>query len=93
MFWIGSILNESTSTFYCNGILTFTNLLAKEQVYVITNFFNLLQMFEAADHSVRAVYKASVVFARSNTGTVGSNPTQGMDICVCFYSVTVLFCV
>jgi hypothetical protein len=28
------------------------------------------------------------VFARSNTGVVSSNPTQGMDVCV--YSVFVL---
>jgi hypothetical protein len=32
------------------------------------------------------------VFARSNTRIVGSNPTQGMDVCiVCVYSVFVLF--
>jgi hypothetical protein len=36
--------------------------------------------------------KASTVFARSNAGFVGSNPTQGMDV-VCVYSVFVLFCV
>jgi hypothetical protein len=35
----------------------------------------------------------SVAFARSNTGIVGSNPTQGMDIYVCVYSVFVLSCV
>jgi hypothetical protein len=34
-----------------------------------------------ADHSGRA-------------GIVGSNPTQGMDVCImCIYSVFVLFCV
>jgi hypothetical protein len=32
------------------------------------------------------------VLTRSNTGVVGSNPTQGMDVCVCFYSVFVLSC-
>jgi hypothetical protein len=26
-------------------------------------------------------------------GMVGSNPTQGMDVCVCVYSVFVLSCV
>jgi hypothetical protein len=32
--------------------------------------------------------------ASSNAGIVGSNPTQGMDVCiVCIYSVFVLFCV
>jgi hypothetical protein len=29
------------------------------------------------------------VFARSNTGIVGSNPTQGTDVCVCVHSVFV----
>jgi hypothetical protein len=36
--------------------------------------------------------KAWIVFARSNAGMVGSNPNQGMDVCiVCVYSVFVLF--
>jgi hypothetical protein len=35
--------------------------------------------------------KAWNVFARSNTGIVGSNPARGMD--VCFHSVFVLSCV
>jgi hypothetical protein len=34
--------------------------------------------------------KTWTVFARSNTGIVRSNPTQGMDVCV--YSVFVLSC-
>jgi hypothetical protein len=33
------------------------------------------------------------VFARSDAGVVGSNPTQVIDDCVCVYSVFVLFCV
>jgi hypothetical protein len=34
------------------------------------------------------------VFARSNAGFVGSNPTQGIYVfIVCIYSVFVLFCV
>jgi hypothetical protein len=37
--------------------------------------------------------KARTVFARSNTGIVGSYPIQGMNICVCVYSVFVLSCV
>jgi hypothetical protein len=34
-----------------------------------------------------------LVFACSNTVVVGSNLTQGMDVCVCIYSVFVLSCV
>jgi hypothetical protein len=38
--------------------------------------------------------KAWTVFALSNSGIVGSNPTQGLVVCiVCVYSVFVLFCV
>jgi hypothetical protein len=43
--------------------------------------------------TVAALSKASTVFARSNAGIVGSNATQGMDVCVCVYSVFVLSCV
>jgi hypothetical protein len=37
--------------------------------------------------------KAWTDFARSNAGIVGSISTQGMDVCMCVYSVFVLFCV
>jgi hypothetical protein len=37
--------------------------------------------------------KAWTVFALSKAGIVGSNPTQGMDVCVFFHSMFVLFCV
>jgi hypothetical protein len=43
--------------------------------------------------TVASRYKAWTVFARSNAGIMGSNPTHGMDVCVCVYSVFVLFCV
>jgi hypothetical protein len=33
------------------------------------------------------------VFARSNTGIVGSNRTQGMDVCVRLLCVCVVLCV
>jgi hypothetical protein len=37
--------------------------------------------------------KAWTVFARSNTGIVGSNPTRGMDVCVRLFCVCVVLCV
>jgi hypothetical protein len=40
--------------------------------------------------TVAARSKAWAVFARSNTGIVGSNPTQGMDVCVRLFCVCVL---
>jgi hypothetical protein len=33
--------------------------------------------------------EATTVFARSNTGIMGSNPTQGMDVCLCLFCVCV----
>jgi hypothetical protein len=37
--------------------------------------------------------KAWTVFARSDTRIVGSNPTQGMDVCVRLFCVCVVLCV
>jgi hypothetical protein len=40
--------------------------------------------------TVAASSKASTVFALSTTGTVGSNPTRGMDVCVRLFCVCVV---
>jgi hypothetical protein len=40
------------------------------------------------------IISSGPVFALSEAGIVGSNPPQGMDVCiVCVYSVFVLSCV
>jgi hypothetical protein len=36
--------------------------------------------------------KAGTVFACSNTGIVGSNPIQGMDVCVRLFCVCAVLC-
>jgi hypothetical protein len=41
--------------------------------------------------TVAAQFKAWTVFARSNAGIMGSNPTQGMDVCM--FILFVLSCV
>jgi hypothetical protein len=41
---------------------------------------------------VAARSEAWIVFVRSNPGVVVSIPSQGMDVCVCFYSMFVLSC-
>jgi hypothetical protein len=46
-------------------------------------------MYTNADDSGRAVQGMNV-FARSNTGIVGSNPIRGMDVYVCLFCVCVL---
>jgi hypothetical protein len=46
-----------------------------------------LMYVETHKCSDRTVDKARTVFALSKAGIVGSDPTQGMDECVCVYSV------
>jgi hypothetical protein len=43
--------------------------------------------------TVAAQYEAWTVFDRSNAGTVGSDPTKGMDVCVGLFCVCVILCV
>jgi hypothetical protein len=43
--------------------------------------------------TVAAQSKAWTVFARSDAGIVGSNPTQGMYVCVRLFRVCVVLCV
>jgi hypothetical protein len=43
--------------------------------------------------TVPARSKVRTVFASSNTGIVGSNPTRGMDDCVRIFCVCVILCV
>jgi hypothetical protein len=43
--------------------------------------------------TVAARSKAWTVFAHSNTGIVGSNPVQLMDVCVRLFCVYVVLCV
>jgi hypothetical protein len=44
--------------------------------------------------TVTARSEAWTLFSRSNAGIMGSNPNQGMDVCIlCVYSVFLLFCV
>jgi hypothetical protein len=41
---------------------------------------------------VAALSKAWTVFARSNTGIVGSNPIRVMDVCVRLFCVCAVLC-
>jgi hypothetical protein len=43
--------------------------------------------------TVAARSKAWTVFARSNAGIVGLNPTRGMDVYVCLFSACVVLCI
>jgi hypothetical protein len=48
-------------------------------------------LFKKAGHSGHT--KAWIVFARWNTGIVGSNPARGMDVCVRLFCVCAVLCV
>jgi hypothetical protein len=52
-----------------------------------------VQRHENTPITVAAPSTAWIVFARSNTGIAGSNPTRGMDICVRLFCVCVVLCV
>jgi hypothetical protein len=63
---------------YSQGHLTVT---VQFYIYIYTPF------------TVTARSKARTFFNRSNAGTVGSNPTQGMDVCLRLLCVCVILCV
>jgi hypothetical protein len=49
-------------------------------------------VYSMQDHSSRAVYGMNCLLSHE-LGIVGSNPTQGMDICVRLFLVSVVLCV
>jgi hypothetical protein len=51
--------------------------------------FEPLNTFLKADHSGRAV-RVLYCLLLPETGIVGSNPTEGMDVCVCLICVCVV---
>jgi hypothetical protein len=65
-----------------------------EKCFSVPIFCHALSIYSHLICTMRGQYKAWTVFARSNARIVGSNPTQGVDVCiVCVYSVFLLFCV
>jgi hypothetical protein len=54
---------------------------------------NYLWAIQSSPITVAARSKVWNVFAPSSTGIVGSNPTRGMDACVCLFGVWVVLCV
>jgi hypothetical protein len=58
------------------------------------NYFGAISESLYKPITVTARSKAWTVFARSNAMIVGSNPTQGMEVCVVYiYSVCLVMCV
>jgi hypothetical protein len=53
-------------------------------------YFNSVKFWKPITVTARS--KEWTVFTRSNAGIVGSNPTQGMDVCVRIFCVCVVLC-
>jgi hypothetical protein len=58
---------------------------------LLDSILNMLSAFVPVTVAARS--KAWTVFARSNAGIVGSNPTQGTNVCVRLFCVCVVQCV
>jgi hypothetical protein len=74
LLWISTAENQNTST--KSGAIMCTSIL----YWILTKYVEQKQV------TVVERSKACIVFARSEAGIVGSNPTQGMDVwclCVC----------
>jgi hypothetical protein len=78
-------------------ILTYI-IRTKEVVTYFWNTFLWVQKFVRSVHVIKPIKMATLstawtIFARSNTGIVGSNPTQSMDICVRLFFICIVLCV
>jgi hypothetical protein len=61
--------------------------------YIPQHLRNFYQWFSNWPITVAVQSKAWTVVARSNAGIVGSNRTQGMDVCMCLFCVCIVLCV
>jgi hypothetical protein len=94
------VITKAVESRECNYINTFPILnccwVTKHQPLRYADETSVLEYFEhytmtLLPITVAAWSKAWTLFARSNTGIVGSNPTRGLDVCV--HSMFVLLCV
>jgi hypothetical protein len=53
----------------------------------------IYSIYDLMSITVAARSKAWNVFGRSNAGIMGSNPTEGMDVCVRLFCACVVLCV
>jgi hypothetical protein len=84
-------LNREDNQFACSGSRTLThklNLMSALNYKFTSPNATLSRAQRPAARS-----KARTVFARSNTGVVASNPTQGVDVCMRLFCVCAVLCV
>jgi hypothetical protein len=64
------------------------------QIILNLNQVNVRTKHDLTEHVFTEISDLSItVFNRSNAGIVGSNPTQGTNICVRLFCVCVVLCV
>jgi hypothetical protein len=83
----------SYSTIHCIAVTLYMKLLHPNFVWNCKLVQLLSRMPLTPPITVGVRSKAWTVFARSNTGVVGSNPTQSMDGCLRLFCVCVVLCV
>jgi hypothetical protein len=72
--WVHDVISQKTEN-------------SSRTLYELFDIWPLPEFIRAVTVAARS--KAWNVFARSNAGIVGSNPTQGMDICLCLFCVCI----
>jgi hypothetical protein len=65
------------------GPVTVEGILSFKLVSTLLEMPYIRDLFSTQPIMMTAQSKAWTVFARSNAGIVGSNPTQDVDVCVC----------
>jgi hypothetical protein len=90
----GYLINQSITGFRCRtrcSVFTYDAACQRQmwECYMLIFWeFSIVNLYLLT--KVAALSMAWSVFASSNTGIAGSNPTRGMDICVCLFRVFVL---
>jgi hypothetical protein len=92
----GYLAGQETNCFYklqkfiimfteaCHGTVLWATLMELATLYTFS--------MTVPSITVAAQFKEWNVFARSNTGIVGSHPTQDMDVCLRLFYVYVVLC-
>jgi hypothetical protein len=94
-FYVYVYIYMSVSVHLCPSLIFFrlVSLWDQLSVYIYNTPFIFGFLYGPWPIRVAALSKSWTIFARLNSGVVGSNPTQGIDVCVRLYCVCVVLCV
>jgi hypothetical protein len=80
-------------SFSCPSFLYFCSIL----YFVLISLLSGLRFFTVhlttRPVTVASRFETWTIFTRSNTRVVGSNPTRGVDVCVCLFCVCFVLCI